>query len=118
MNAVIAKSAVAVTLTAALIGHSVAAHADRLDGAVGGAPSITVNYSELDISKPQGLTVLYARIQRAARSVCGVDDSPRELSRARHSMVCYKSAIEDAVRQVNRPTLTALHRAKTKPALG
>ena len=118
MNAVIAKSAVALTLTAALMGHSVAAHADRFDGAVGSAPSITVNYSELDISKPQGLAVLYARIQRAARSVCGVHYSPRELSRERHSMACYKTAIDDAVRQVNRPTLTALHRAKTRSALG
>ena len=118
MNAVIAKSAATLTLAAAFLGHSVLAHADRLVGTVGSVPSITVSYSELDISKPQGLEVLYTRIKRAAKSVCGFYNSPRELSRGRHSMACYQSTLEDAVRQVNRPTLTALHRAKSKSALG
>src|SRR5687768_3273105 len=104
MNAVLAKSAVTLTLAAAFIGHSVLAHADRLNGAIGSAPSITVSYSELDISKPAGLEVLYTRIKRAARSVCGFDHSPRELSRGRRSMTCYQTALDDAVRQVNRPT--------------
>ena len=118
MIAVIAKSAVTITLAAAFIGHSVPAHADRLEGVIVSAPSITVGYAELNISNPQGLAVLYTRIKSAARSVCGYDPSPKELSRARVSKACYLSAVDDAVRQINRPTLTALHRAKSKSALG
>jgi UrcA family protein len=118
MIAVIAKSAVTVTLAAAFIGHSVVAHADRIEGVVVSAPSITIGYAELDISKPQGLAVLYTRIKSAARSVCGFDHSPKELARGRVSKACYQTAVEDAVRQINRPTLTALHRAKSKSTLG
>lgn len=115
MNAVIGKSALA--LTAALIGTSMA-HADRLDHSVGSVPSITVRYGDLDISKPQGLHVLYARIKHAAKTVCGFDGIPRELAREHRSFTCYRTALEDAVKQINQPTLTALHRAQTKPALG
>lgn len=118
MHAVIAKSAVTLTLAAAFIGHSVLAHADRVERANGSASSISISYAELDVSTPQGLEVLYTRIKRAAKSVCGFDRAPLTTSRGRHSLACYQSTVEDAVRQANRPTLTALHRAKTKSALG
>lgn len=116
MNAVIAKSALIVTLAAACIGHSALVHAERADR--GSTQSITIHYGELDLSKAQGLEVLYKRIKRAARFVCGSDRSPLTTSRARHAMECYQDTLEDAVRQVNRPRLTALHRAKTKSGLG
>jgi UrcA family protein len=117
MNAVVIKSAVALALTAAL---SWSAHADRLNGAVTvtSAPTMTVSFAELDITKPRGLEVLYSRIEHAAKVVCGVDPSPQPLSRTRHAKTCYKTAVDDAVRQINRPTLTALHRTKTRSAFG
>lgn len=118
MIAVIAKSAVTVTLAAAFIGHSGLAYADRIEGVVVNAPSVIVSFAELDISKPQGLEVLYSRIKTAAKSVCGFDHSIQQLSRGSDSMACYKSAVEGAVTQINRPTLTAFHRAKSKSALG
>lgn len=90
--------------------------AERVDR--GSTQSITVHYGELDLSKAQGLEVLYKRIKRAARFVCGSDHSPLTMSRARHATECYQDTLEDAVRQVNRPRLTALHRAKTKSGLG
>ena len=117
MNAVVIKSAVAVALTAAL---SCTAHADRINGAVTvtSAPTMIVSFAELDITKPRGLEVLYRRIEHAAEVVCGVDPSPRHLASTRNSLACYKTAIDDAVRQINRPTLTALHRAKTRSTFG
>jgi UrcA family protein len=118
MNAVIAKSALIVTLAAGSLGYSVLAHADRADRAAGSAPSITISFGELDLSKPQGVEVLYTRIKRAAKSVCGFERSPLTTLRRRQSTSCYESTLEDAVRQVNRPKLTALHRAKTRSAFG
>lgn len=118
MNAVIAKSALMLTLAAASIGYSILAHADRADGAVGSLPSITVSFGELDLSKPQGLELLYMRIKRAAKAVCGFERSPLTTLRRRNSSSCYESTLEVAVRQVNRPKLTALHRARTKSAFG
>lgn len=120
MNAVLAKSAVTLTLAAALIAPVTPAYADRLDGAVTvrDVPTIRVSYAELDINKPRGLEVLYSRIQRAAKTVCGFDYSMRDLSRGRHVTSCYQAAVEDAVKQINRPTLTALHRVKSKAEFG
>lgn len=120
MNAVVTKSAVALTLTAALGWPVVPAHADRINGAVTvtSAPTLTVNFADLDISKARGLEVLYSRIEHAAKVVCNYDYMPKSLSRTRHAKGCYKTAIDDAVRQINRPTLTALHRTKTGSNFG
>jgi UrcA family protein len=120
MKAVVTKSAVALALSAALGWPVVPAHADRIVGAVTvtSAPTMTVSFAELDITKPRGLEVLYSRIEHAAKIVCGVDYMPKSLARNRHATACYKTAIDDAVRQINRPTLTALHRAKTRTTFG
>lgn len=123
MNAVITKSAVPMTLAVATLavatlGQAGVAHAESIDRSLGSVPSITINYTALDISKPQGLQVLYARLKDAARSVCDLDNAPRNLARMRNAKACYQSTLDNAVRQVNRPTLTAMHRAKKRPALG
>lgn len=119
MKAVVTKSALALALTATLAWPAASAHADRIEGVtVNSAPTVRVSFAELDINKPRGLQVLYSRIQRAAKIVCGTDHTLQELSRGRHAAACYKTAVDDAVRQINRPTLTALHRAKTRAALG
>lgn len=114
MNAIIARSIVAVGFAAVLIGYSVPTHAG---GSVGGVRSVTVRYAELDLSKPQGVEALYLRIRGAAKRVCTADYSTaiRDQVSWRN---CYQDAIERAVRQVNVPTLTALHRARTSSALG
>ena len=114
INAIIAKSIVAISLAAALTGFSVSARA--VTSAVK-VRSVTVRYAELDLAKPQGLEALYIRIGGAARRVCRADSSLR--LRARVNMRnCHQEAIERAVKQVNLPTLTAIHRAKTSPTVG
>lgn len=119
MNAVVIKSTLALALTAAIACAAAPARADRINGevTVTSAPTITVSFAELDISKPRGLEVLYSRIEHAAKAVCGMEYSA-QLARARLAKTCYKTAVDDAVRQINRPTLTALHLAKTRSALG
>jgi UrcA family protein len=120
MKAVVIKSAVALTLTAALGWPAHADRINRINGAVTvtSAPTMTVSFSELDITKPRGLEVLYSRIEHAAKTVCGLDYMPKSLARNRHAKACFQTAVDDAVRQINRPTLTALHRTKTRSTFG
>lgn len=117
MNAMIKKSISSLTLTAALLGPFAVAHADRV-GQLDGVPQIVVAYDDLDITRPQGLETLYARIQYAAMDVCDYDRLHKELARQRRPAACYHAAVDNAIKQVNQPMLTALHRAKSKAAVG
>jgi len=72
-----------------------------------GLPSKRVSYADLDISKPAGAKVLYGRIVRAANEVCktnGYDSlgAVQLLSR------CVDYAIDNAVKDVGSPALSAL----------
>ncbi|MBM0106810.1 UrcA family protein [Steroidobacter sp. S1-65] len=114
MRSLFVKSVAALSLGTALLGHSVLANSDHRIETVVAVPSVKVSYRDLDISKPWGLEVLYSRIQHAARGVCSLDQTPRELARAHVARTCYRAAIDNAVNQINRPMLTSLHRAKSK----
>jgi UrcA family protein len=113
INAIIAKSIVAISLAAALTGFSVSARA--VTSAVK-VRSVTVRYAELDLAKPQGVEALYMRIGGAARRVCRADSSLRLRDRVNSS--CYQDAIGRAIEQVSLPALTDLHRAKVKATVG
>jgi UrcA family protein len=113
INAIIAKSIVAISLAAALTGYSVSACAIAYTE----VRSVTVRYDELDLAKPQGVEALYTRIGGAARLVCRADSSSR-LSDRMNRRNCYQDAIGRAVKQVNLPTLEAIHRAKTSSTVG
>jgi len=80
----------------------------------GGARSITVSFRDLDISRTEGAKTLYQRIQSAAREVCGHPGA--DLIEAQVWRACYRNATADAVRKVNSPLLTAVHRGD-KPAM-
>lgn len=79
--------------------------------------TVTIRYDELDLAKQQGVEALYIRIGSAARRVCRADASLRLRDRA-NSGACYQDAIGRAVKQVNLPTLTAVHRARTSSTMG
>ena len=117
MNAAITKPTLTLTLAAALVVPFAIAHADRV-GQLDGTPKIVVNYEDVDISNPQGLAVLYSRIQYAAMNICGYDRLHKELARQRRPAACYRAAVDDAINQVNQPVLTAYHRAKSKSIPG
>lgn len=73
--------------------------------------SMKVRFAELDLSKQAGAEELYRRIKRAAFIVCGGQYGSIGAYGVKKSE-CYKSAVSNAVQQVNSPVLTALHGAK------
>ena len=76
-------------------------------GAEESLPSKTVRFSDLDISHPAGAKALYARIRAAARDVCALSMAGDPVLRVGAS-ACVDTAIDNAVRKVNAPELTAL----------
>jgi UrcA family protein len=70
-------------------------------------PSKTVKFADLNIHTPEGAKALYQRIRVAAADVCdasiGSDPVVRQAMRS-----CVDTAIDDAVKKVNAPYLTAL----------
>lgn len=92
---------------AQLLASSANADVERLAD----VPRIVVTFGDLDLSKPAGSTALYERIQSAAEIVCRVNES-RQLALIARSRACYRSAIDDAVAQIDHPRLTALHDRK------
>jgi UrcA family protein len=73
------------------------------------APVETVRYSDLDLSTPVGVRTLYKRIDNAAWKVCRqmfpVANGPSGIANSN----CRAALVDAAVKDVNRPTLTALH---------
>ena len=68
-----------------------------------------VNYEDLNLNTLAGVSVLYNRIERAARLVCGPNN---DQSRHGQWKTCYRMAIAAAVAKVNNPLLTAIHDSK------
>jgi UrcA family protein len=66
-----------------------------------------VRFGDLDIGKPAGAQVLYRRIQVAAQQICTLPGS-RALEIGAKERACTRTAIDNAVRQVNSEQLTAL----------
>ena len=83
-----------------------------------GVKQVSVSYADLDLSKSAGAQTLYKRIKAAARRVCGPVDNYTFVTPSKSFRQCYEKAIADAVGQVDRPSLTALHREETRTARG
>jgi len=75
-------------------------------------PSVTVKYSRADLASDKGAQILYARLKRAARSVCPDTDS-LDLVRSVPARACYEAALANAVEHIKQPQLTALHAQQT-----
>jgi UrcA family protein len=88
------------------LGSTVATQASTPDESV---PSITVRYSDLDVTSDEGARALYQRILEAAQRVCDPHSSDVMTLLGEH--YCRQQAIERAVRSVGSPRLAALHRA-------
>ena len=96
----------AMAMTAAGAG---AAHAQDRSHAV--ALTQVVTYGDLDLESMQGARILFARLRNAATRVC----MPQ---RSRHLAddgfpSCYDNAVADAVRQINKSTLTKVYKEHT-----
>lgn len=72
-------------------------------------PAVRVRVADLNLSSPEGVSVLYARIKAAAYTVCGVPFSLWDGTRYRTWKSCYRETVDRAVHDVNSEKLTALH---------
>jgi UrcA family protein len=91
--------------------HALAAQAIALGA--DGRPSRTISIRDLDLGEPTHLPILYSRVQQSASAVC---DATVRAERRLHRRVpagwrdqCVRSAVDEAIRSVNDPRLTALH---------
>jgi UrcA family protein len=105
---------IASIVTASLISLGLAAGAGTAVAADGVDPlSKTVAYGDLNLDTTVGANVLYARIRTAAREVCAPFEG-RELARKVRWDSCFDHAVQTAVAQVDKPSLTALYSDKIK----
>jgi UrcA family protein len=72
-----------------------------------GLASKTVSYADLDISQPAGAKVLYSRIAAAAQEVCALSGY-KDLGAMQRENGCVDHAINNAVKAVGSPALSAL----------
>jgi UrcA family protein len=75
--------------------------------------TMQVSFADLDLSKPAGAQTLYKRIKAAARNVCGPADQYTFIVSSYSLRKCIDAAVANAVAQVDRPSLTALHQEAT-----
>jgi UrcA family protein len=103
------KEALAAALFLAAIGVSGTARATSAaspDAAETGPKSVTVRYHEAQLATSRGAHRLYSRIDRAAQEVC--DDTGEFVLKASFA-ACERSAIADAVAEVDNTHLTAVY---------
>lgn len=93
---------------AAALGFSGLANANATSDEVRRAE---VSFSDLDLSRTAGANTLYTRIQRAARNVCEVNTVPNPQALLLERK-CMAKAMDDAVRSVDDPNLTAVYMRK------
>jgi UrcA family protein len=86
----------------------------RADEPIGNPPSITVSYSEVSFGDTAGAASVYRKLKSAARKVCGVDNGSKSLEMRVAARDCFDAALADAVRKIDRPTLTAVHASKVR----
>jgi UrcA family protein len=95
------------------LGFSVIAEASGSAAAVGaGLPKAEISYADLDLARADHANELYTRIERAARNVCEVNYGSRTLALLLERQ-CAAKSVDDAVRGVDNPNLTAVYQAKT-----
>jgi len=75
--------------------------------------TVTVKYDEYDLSNTKGAAALYARLRDASKQVCAQLEG-RDLRLHAAWKACYNEALSNAVLQVNRDTVTALHQRATR----
>ena len=101
----ISSGAAAVALTFAMLLTTDARAAEPVS-----APNaITVNYSDVSFVTDEGAAKVYRALKNAARKVCGIGNGAELLAIRAARQDCYETTLSNAVEQIDRPTLTALH---------
>ena len=74
----------------------------------------TVSYTDLNLENEEGVRVLYRRLQRASKEVCGVTSLkiagslPVSLQRGTPKR-CYRETLSNAVDKIDSEDLTRIH---------
>jgi UrcA family protein len=105
----------AVLFSVLALSFAAACQADNSTGAF----QQKVKYADLDVSRPAGAVVLYARISAAAGDVCRILDRGDLGSKTLYQK-CVRQAITDAVASVGQPALTSVYNVKnptSKPVM-
>ena len=93
---------------AALAGLALANGADAGQSASADtAPSVRVNYADLNISDAAGAKALMLRLKSAAAEVCGYYSDGWDVTTAGAVRRCMTAAVKDAVAQVDQKQLAA-----------
>ncbi len=70
----------------------------------------TVSYAGLNLESDEGVRVLYRRLQRASRKVCGAPSGSAEAILAVHVIqLCYRETLSNAVDKIDNEDLTRVH---------
>jgi UrcA family protein len=80
-------------------------------------PSVVVHFGDLDLTRSDGVAVLYRRLKYAAETVCDSQDGDDLASKRRYE-TCWQDALSRAVFKVDRPALIAYYRARSNDHSG
>jgi UrcA family protein len=83
-----------------------------------GERTVSVTMADLNLAEPQGVSVLFRRLQRAADDVCGSRHllAAGSLKQRQLNQHCYAQTLGKAVREIGNAELTELHaRSKRLP---
>jgi len=70
--------------------------------------SVAVNYSDLNVSKEDGASMLIGRIEAAARVACGPEPDNRDLTEHPLFVKCYNDAENNAIDHLGNPVVSRL----------
>jgi UrcA family protein len=102
-------AAAAVTLT---VWHG-AALAGPLSGSQVETKAVVVRFADLDLNQPKDIQILYRRIKLAAGVACGTREQTGSRLPLPSWQHCVVGALDSAVSRLDRPALSAYHRAHT-----
>jgi UrcA family protein len=68
--------------------------------------SRTVQFADLDLSKPEGIATLFSRIKGAAKAVCSAHSTGTTLRDEQRYEACMDFAVSNAIARVDEPVLT------------
>ena len=74
--------------------------------------NVRVDARGLDLSSEQGQEMLYSRLQKAAKQICGTSSVSEtgSLKRALNNKSCYDETLSKAVEAAGSDTLEAIHK--------
>ena len=102
-------------LSSFLISAFVAGSSLLTISASAGDGRVVVQYSDLDLSKPQAVEVLYGRIEKAAQRLC-TDSGWRRVDERVREQQCIARTISETVAKIPSDRLATLYKQRTNNA--